>query len=88
MMGKPGLFHERPDIWALLPEGGDREPMAASEGLFGGWNVTADLVLNHRQPQCSPGVIVRGFDALDFKDSPERFLLFQPLGAPEHHFCP
>jgi hypothetical protein len=103
VMGDPYLLQERPDISALLPEsGGDREQMAAAKGPFCGLNAMAvarpisDLSVNHRWPQCPYscgedciyGGVVGGFDILDLKESPQRFLVFQHLAAGADRFSP
>ncbi len=73
-MSDPGLFQELPGIPALLPQGGgDREQSATADGTAGGLDAKADLALNHRLTQCPLGGVVRGFDALDFQEGPQRF---------------
>jgi hypothetical protein len=52
VMGDPGLLHERPDIAALLPQGGgDREQLAAADRTWAELDGKADLALDHRLAQ-------------------------------------
>ena len=82
MMGNPSLLQKRPDVSALLPQGGDdREQTAATQGTFGGLDAMADLAVDHRLPQRTLSGIIGGRDALDFQESPEGFLLFEQLAA-------
>jgi hypothetical protein len=59
----------------LSQAGGHGEQAAAAERTLAGLHAMADLPLDHRRAQCSLGGIIGGFDALDFQEGPERFLI-------------
>jgi len=46
-MGAPGFLQERPDIGALLPEGGGEQPAAADRTPWG-QNAMGNALLKHR----------------------------------------
>ena len=94
-MDNPGLLLILTDITALLKlAGGDGEQAAEAYRTLAGLDAMAvarpipDFALNHRLTPCSLGGVVRGFDALDLKKGPKRFLLFQQLMAGAHRFGP
>lgn len=63
MMGNPGLRQERPDISALLPQGGgDAEQPVPPNLILAGIAATADFSLNHQLAQGTLSRIVGGLD--------------------------
>ena len=90
MVGDPGLLQERPDIAALLPEGGgDGEQSAAADRTLAGLDAMADLALNHRLVQgtysygedCVNGGVVGGLDSLDLEKDPQAIAHLEQLPA-------
>ena len=89
VMGNPRLLQEWPNIAALLSQrGGDGKQAAAADGALAGLDAMADLALNHRLAQGTLGGVVRGFDALDFQESPETIGHGQQLIAGADRFGP
>jgi len=63
MMGNPGLLQERPDISALLLQGGgDAEQTIPPNPTLAGMAATADFSLNHQLVQGTLSPIVGGID--------------------------
>ena len=63
MIGNPGLLQERPDISALLPQGGgEAEQPIPPNRTLAGMAARADFSLNHQLAQGTLSPIVGGLD--------------------------